>query len=94
MPASRAGADWMDDFTPDGATGTFHPFRVTVHVYRPRHGHLHAHDDRRAGPQLHREGARDQLVLSRCGPACRDRQVALTIGIAGYALDRARGRRP
>jgi len=38
MPASGAGADWMDDFTPDGATGTFHPFRVTVHVYRPRHG--------------------------------------------------------
>lgn len=32
------GADWIDDFIPDGATGTFHPFRVTVHVYRPRHG--------------------------------------------------------
>lgn len=32
------GADWVDDFIPDGATGTFHPLRVTVHVYRPRHG--------------------------------------------------------
>lgn len=32
------GADWIDDFIPDGATGTFHPFQVTIHVYRPRHG--------------------------------------------------------
>jgi hypothetical protein len=32
------GADWIDDFIPDGATGTFHPFQVTLHVYRPRHG--------------------------------------------------------
>lgn len=32
------GADWIDDFIPDGATGTFHPFKVTIHVYRPRHG--------------------------------------------------------
>jgi hypothetical protein len=33
-----AGADWIDDFTPDGAAGTFHPFKATIHVYRPRHG--------------------------------------------------------
>ncbi|MGI8903583.1 MAG: hypothetical protein ACR2IP_07995 [Solirubrobacteraceae bacterium] len=32
------GADWLDDFMPDGAAGTFHPFKVTVHVYRPRAG--------------------------------------------------------
>lgn len=32
------GADWIDNFIPDGAAGTFHPFRVKVHVYRPRHG--------------------------------------------------------
>lgn len=32
------GADWIDDFIPDGATGTFHPVHVTIHVYRPRHG--------------------------------------------------------
>lgn len=32
------GADWIDNFVPDGAAGTFHPFRVTVHVYRPRSG--------------------------------------------------------
>ena len=32
------GADWVDDFIPDGATGTFHPLKVTVHVDRPRHG--------------------------------------------------------
>ncbi len=32
------GADWVDDFVPDGATGTFHPIRVKVHVYRPRRG--------------------------------------------------------
>ncbi len=32
------GADWLDNFIPDGATGTFHPFKVTVHVYRPRAG--------------------------------------------------------
>jgi hypothetical protein len=32
------GADWVDNFVPDGAAGTFHPFRATVHVYRPRRG--------------------------------------------------------
>lgn len=32
------GADWIDNFIPDGAAGTFHPVRVKVHVYRPRHG--------------------------------------------------------
>ncbi|MDQ2759925.1 MAG: hypothetical protein M3Y17_05680 [Actinomycetota bacterium] len=32
------GADWIDNFIPDGAAGTFHPFKVTVHVYRPRAG--------------------------------------------------------
>jgi hypothetical protein len=32
------GADWIDDFVPDGAAGTFHPFQVTIHVYRLRHG--------------------------------------------------------
>jgi hypothetical protein len=32
------GADWVDNFIPDGATGTFYPIRVSVHVYRPRHG--------------------------------------------------------
>ena len=32
------GADWIDNFIPDGAAGTFHPFQVTIHVYRPRHG--------------------------------------------------------
>jgi hypothetical protein len=32
------GADWIDNFIPDGASGTFHPVRCTVHVYRPRHG--------------------------------------------------------
>src|SRR5262249_45303316 len=32
------GADWIDDFIPDGATGTFRPIHVKVHVYRPRHG--------------------------------------------------------
>jgi hypothetical protein len=32
------GADWIDNFIPDGAAGTFHPFRATIHVFRPRHG--------------------------------------------------------
>jgi hypothetical protein len=32
------GADWIDDFIQDGAAGTFHPVRATVHVCRPRHG--------------------------------------------------------
>jgi hypothetical protein len=32
------GADWIDNFIPDGALGTFHAFRATVHVFRPRHG--------------------------------------------------------
>ena len=32
------GADWIDNFVPDGAEGTFHAFRVMVHVYRPRRG--------------------------------------------------------
>ncbi len=32
------GADWIDNFVPDGAAGTFHAIRATVHVYRPRHG--------------------------------------------------------
>lgn len=32
------GADWIDNFIPDGAAGTFHPFRAKIHVYRPRHG--------------------------------------------------------
>lgn len=32
------GADWIDNFVPDGASGTFHPFHATVHVYRPRRG--------------------------------------------------------
>jgi hypothetical protein len=32
------GADWIDNFVPDGAAGTFHPVRATVHVYRPRRG--------------------------------------------------------
>ncbi len=53
------GADWIDNFIPDGAAGTFHPIKVDVHVYRPRrgvftrmtvteHGHrytFHAHGD-------------------------------------------------
>jgi hypothetical protein len=32
------GADWIDNFIPDGAEGTFHAFRASVHVYRPRGG--------------------------------------------------------
>lgn len=32
------GADWLDNFIPDGATGTFHAFKANVHVYRPRAG--------------------------------------------------------
>ena len=33
-----SGADWIDNFIPDGAAGTFRPSQVTIHVYRPRHG--------------------------------------------------------
>ncbi len=32
------GAVWIDNFIPDGASGTFYPAKVTVHVYRPRGG--------------------------------------------------------
>ncbi|MDQ6745823.1 MAG: hypothetical protein M3Z27_07415 [Actinomycetota bacterium] len=32
------GAVWIDDFIPDGASGTFRASKVTVHVYRPRDG--------------------------------------------------------
>lgn len=32
------GADWIDNGMPDTATGTLYPYRVSVHVYRPRDG--------------------------------------------------------
>jgi hypothetical protein len=33
-----SGAIWLDDGIPDEARGTFHPYAVTVHVFRPRNG--------------------------------------------------------
>jgi hypothetical protein len=30
------GANWIDDCEPSCAQGTLHPYRITVHVYRPR----------------------------------------------------------
>lgn len=33
-----SGAAWVDDFRPDGAAGTFHASKVTIRVFRARHG--------------------------------------------------------
>lgn len=36
--AVASGAAWLNDGIPDDASGTFYPYSVTVHAYRPRSG--------------------------------------------------------
>jgi hypothetical protein len=38
--AMGSGAVWLDDCQPDCADGTFHPYAVKVHAFRPQAGHF------------------------------------------------------